>query len=411
MLDSGRAGRRRGTVPDNHLSGDPRCPARNLRLTAPAPGSPPTRSPTSRGWWRCCAAPAQRLGLRRCRPPSLGEHERGRPARRMPGRPATSTRPCARCCPQRCSSALRSDPDPLLRLDLLAEGLIPSLPAADAAARSVATAPATGASARAAAVAAAKTAVELDQALFTTTTCEETPFPWQRSASASNEALRSEIGAARRAGRRVLTRSTRRPRSTRTCCRSALLARRGAGAAGGGAAAGRAHAAALGGAGLRTPTANARAVAAQIPDAQARRWSRSRGTRCSAATSAGCAATAVSSTFFGGGLVQPCRTSTERVRADAAHAHAPALRPHRRASSGAGRGKRWWSVLDTLVDLNRQVISATIEANEALPVGCELRRPARRLRPARTPPLGRSSAASRSSRASILSGTTPCAKG
>src|SRR5205823_1688823 len=64
-------------------------------------------------------------------------------------------------------SALLGDPDPLRRLGLLAEGLIPNVPTANAAA--------TGGSG----------AVEeagFDETLFATTTCEETAFPWRRGA-------------------------------------------------------------------------------------------------------------------------------------------------------------------------------------------------------------------------------------
>ena len=58
-------------------------------------------------------------------------------------------------------SALRRDPDPLLRLHLLSEGLIPSVPIESS----------TG-----------EAAQEVDETLFATTTCEETLFPWQRDA-------------------------------------------------------------------------------------------------------------------------------------------------------------------------------------------------------------------------------------
>ncbi len=264
-------------------------------------------------------------------------------------------------------SALRSDPDPLLRLDLLAEGLIPSLPAADAAARSVATAPATGASARAAAVAAAsQDSSELDQALFTTTTCEETPFPWQRFASASTRlsearsALHGEPAAAFY------------PFDATTAFYSDLLpiCAYWPDAAPAPPAAGPlpdVPTLLLSGAqDLRTPTANARAVAAQIPDAQLEVVPFT-GHSVLGSDLSGCAATAVS-TFFGGGLVQPCRSSTDEF------APTP-LTPTRLAyvtppSSFGGRpGKTLVAVLDTLVDLNRQVISATIEANQALPSG------------------------------------------
>jgi pimeloyl-ACP methyl ester carboxylesterase len=62
-------------------------------------------------------------------------------------------------------SALNHDADPLLRLNLLAEGFIPNVPIS----------PGGGESERMA-------KEEEDNALFVATSCEETPFPWQRSA-------------------------------------------------------------------------------------------------------------------------------------------------------------------------------------------------------------------------------------
>ena len=60
-------------------------------------------------------------------------------------------------------SALQGDPDPLLRLHVLSEGLIPTLPQERP----------------------LESSAVIDEALFATTTCEETPFPWSRSASAA----------------------------------------------------------------------------------------------------------------------------------------------------------------------------------------------------------------------------------
>ncbi|MDQ6811820.1 MAG: alpha/beta hydrolase, partial [Actinomycetota bacterium] len=59
-------------------------------------------------------------------------------------------------------SALHHDPDPLLRLHLLSQGLIPSVPKQ----------PLEG-------------SPSIDETLFVTTSCEELPFPWQRAASAT----------------------------------------------------------------------------------------------------------------------------------------------------------------------------------------------------------------------------------
>ena len=64
--------------------------------------------------------------------------------------------------PAAVQSALRHDPDPLLRLRALSEGLIPSVPREGSV---------------------SEASQEIDEALFVTTSCEETPFPWQREAS------------------------------------------------------------------------------------------------------------------------------------------------------------------------------------------------------------------------------------
>ena len=76
-------------------------------------------------------------------------------------------------------SALRHDPDPLLRLQLLSEGLIPNVPGR----RPV------------------ESSESIDETLFVDTSCEELPFPWQRSAAAPTrlaEALGLAAGAAER---------------------------------------------------------------------------------------------------------------------------------------------------------------------------------------------------------------------
>src|SRR5205807_5155249 len=68
-------------------------------------------------------------------------------------------------------AALAGDAAPLLRLDLLAEGFIPSVPT------------------RPPDVEAEQGPREgEDNALFTATSCEETPFPWQRSAPPARRA-------------------------------------------------------------------------------------------------------------------------------------------------------------------------------------------------------------------------------
>ena len=71
-------------------------------------------------------------------------------------------------------SALRHDPDPLLRLELLSEGLIPNVPGK----RPV------------------ESSESIDETLFVDTSCEELPFPWQRSAPAPTR-LAEALGSLR----------------------------------------------------------------------------------------------------------------------------------------------------------------------------------------------------------------------
>ena len=99
-------------------------------------------------------------------------------------------------------SALRHDSDPLLRLYLLADGLIPSVPDSQ---------PVEGSS-------------EIDEALYATTICEESPFPWpQRTCrrpawpKLSPSFMHSRLPTS--------TRSMRAPRSTTAPFPSALRGR------------------------------------------------------------------------------------------------------------------------------------------------------------------------------------------
>ena len=144
-------------------------------------------------------------------------------------------------------SALRHDPDPLLRLHLLSEGLIPSVPINPRAEES---------------------SGDIDEALFVTTTCEETPFPWQRAGSPATRLAEAD------AFLRAQQRSVFYPFDASTALGNSLVPD----CAGWPDASPPPPALApppdvptliLSGAqDLRTPTSNARAVAALIPDAQ-----------------------------------------------------------------------------------------------------------------------------------------------
>ena len=185
-------------------------------------------------------------------------------------------------------SALRNYPDPLLRLEALAEGLIPNVPGGHAVEESE----------------------QIDEALFVTTTCEEMPFPWQRSAPAATR-LAEATGALN-----ALPSTDFYPFDAATALNNSLIS----------ACAGWPDASAAsvepgvlpnvptlilsGAQDLRTPTSNARRVAALIPDAQLLVVPYT-GHSVIGSDFGDCASLAVSAFFAGGGgrPIQPCAPS------------------------------------------------------------------------------------------------------
>jgi pimeloyl-ACP methyl ester carboxylesterase len=246
-------------------------------------------------------------------------------------------------------SALRNYPDPLLRLELLAEGLIPNVPGG----RPV-----------------EESSEGIDEALFVTTTCEEMPFPWQRAAAPATR-LAEATGALR-----ALPSTDFYPFDADTALNSSLIS----------ACAGWPDASAAsivpnvlpdvptlilsGAQDLRTPTSNARRVAALIPDAQLLVVPFT-GHSVVGSDFSNCAALALTA-FFGGGVggnpIQPCAPSTDMFAptpltpTKLAYVHpVPGLSGKPSVTLTA--------VLDTIVDLNRQVIGATLQADAKLPSG------------------------------------------
>jgi pimeloyl-ACP methyl ester carboxylesterase len=241
-------------------------------------------------------------------------------------------------------SALNNYPDPLLRLEALAEGLIPNLPAGRPAEESA----------------------EIDEALYVTTTCEEMPFPWQRSAPATArlteatgtlKALPSTdfypFDAATAFSNSLISPCASWPDASAASAQSGVLPN--------------VPALILSGAqDLRTPTSNAQQVAAKIPDAQLLVVPYT-GHSVIGSDFSDCAALAVSA-FFSGAAVQPC--------APGANPFAPTpLTPTKLAyvhpvPGLSGRPSlTLTAVLDTIVDLNRQVVGATLQADAQLPSG------------------------------------------
>jgi pimeloyl-ACP methyl ester carboxylesterase len=241
-------------------------------------------------------------------------------------------------------SALRHDPDPLLRLELLSEGLIPNVPGK----RPV------------------ESSESIDETLFVDTSCEELPFPWQRSASAPTR-LAEALGSLRGMPSGEFypfDQSTALSASLVSVCASwpdasppppAQAPLPGA------------PTLILSGAqDLRTPISGARRVAAQIPGAQLLVVPFT-GHSVLGSDFSGCAERAVGA-FFGGVQVQPCGPTqdifspTPITPTKLAYIHPPSV-------LGGKSGQTLTAVLDTILDLNRQVIGATLQANAELPIG------------------------------------------
>jgi pimeloyl-ACP methyl ester carboxylesterase len=247
--------------------------------------------------------------------------------------------------PAAVQSALHHDPDPLLRLHLLSEGLIPNVPTEGNA---------------------GEASQEIDEALFVTTSCEEEPFPWQRTASPTTRLAEASgyLHAQPASDFYPFDATSAYVNSLVPACASWPDA-----------APAPAPASTLpnvptlifsGEQDLRTPTSNARSVATQIPDAQLLLVPYT-GHSVIGSDLSDCASLALSA-FFAGNAVQPCAATTNEFAptpltpTKLSYVHAP--------TTLAGKpGRTLVAVLDTLVDLNRQVIAATLQANEKLPSG------------------------------------------
>lgn len=241
-------------------------------------------------------------------------------------------------------SALRHDPDPLLRLELLSEGLIPNVPGK----RPV------------------ESSESIDETLFVDTSCEELPFPWQRSAAAPTrltEALTSLRGIPSR---------TFYPFDTSTALSASLVSVCASWPDASPPPPTQAPLPSVptlilsGAQDLRTPTANARSVAALIPGSNLLVVPFT-GHSVLGSDFSGCAEQAVGA-FFAGTPVQPCGSTpnifspTPVTPTKLAYIHPPSVLPGK-------AGQTLTAVLDTILDLNRQVIGATLQANAELPIG------------------------------------------
>jgi pimeloyl-ACP methyl ester carboxylesterase len=242
-------------------------------------------------------------------------------------------------------SALRGDSAPLLRLHLLSEGLVPNLPGHPPV---------------------PDLALETDTTLLIDTTCEDTAYPWNRSSSPQGR-LREAFSAFQ-----AQPASAFYPFDAVTAATAGLL---------GGCAYWPYDSPAPGVPGplpdvptlivsgaqdLRTPTSGARELAAAIPQAKLLVVPYT-GHSVLGSDFSGCAKVAVEA-FFEGAQVLPCGPIPDLF------SPTPPIPTSLRGLPGvAGMplhvARTLRAVLDTMVDLDRQVIVATLQAEQRLPSG------------------------------------------
>jgi pimeloyl-ACP methyl ester carboxylesterase len=271
--------------------------------------------------------------------------------------------------PSSVQSALHGDPAPLLRLNLLSEGLIPNLPGTPLASTSrkqSMQATATLVSANRLPGTPLASSDGIDEALFVDTTCEEEPFPWQRSAPAGTrvtEALNTL---------HTLPQSDYYPFDASVAWADSVLP----GCAQWPNVAPAPPAIAplpsvptliLSGAqDLRTPTAGAQAIAARIPGSHLVVVPYT-GHSVLGTDFSGCSQAAVTA-LFSGGVVQPCTIAQDPFPPTPITPRKLSLV---KAVGGVpGRAGSTLAVaLDTIVDLEQQVVGATLQADQELPSG------------------------------------------
>jgi pimeloyl-ACP methyl ester carboxylesterase len=255
--------------------------------------------------------------------------------------------------PAAVQSALHADPDPLLRLKALSEGLVPNVPLQPKGSQ-----------------AEREADEEENNALFLATSCEEKPFPWQRSAVPTTR--ESEA----RAALHGLPSGDLYPFDAATVWSDSLVpvcldwpnaspAPPNDGVP--------THPLPnvptlilSGEQDLRTPTAGARRIAAEIPDAQLLVVPYT-GHSVIGSDFGDCAALAVEA-FFEGTPVQPCKPEANPFSPTPI---TPTKLAYVQPVPGlhGNRGRTLTAVLDTIVDLERQLIGATLQVDQKLPTG------------------------------------------
>jgi pimeloyl-ACP methyl ester carboxylesterase len=281
--------------------------------------------------------------------------------------------------PAAVQSALRDDPAPMLRLNLLSEGLIPNLPGTPFATARFAAATPVRAPHRSLPLAlfgsaggfglpprADGSSDGIDEALFVDTTCEESSLPWQRSAPPKTRlaeglsALRAlpaadfyPFNASTAWADSVLPGCVQWPNLAPPPPPVGMLPS--------------APTLILSGAqDLRTPTSGAEAVAARIPGAQLVVVPYT-GHSVLGTDFSGCAQTALKE-FFSSETAQQCGAVHDPFAPTPITPSKLALVKPVGGLAGTA-GSTLAVVLDTILDLERQVVGATLQADQELPSG------------------------------------------
>jgi pimeloyl-ACP methyl ester carboxylesterase len=240
-------------------------------------------------------------------------------------------------------SALRGDPDPLMRLRLLALGLIPSVPNVPV-----------------------ENSPPIDEALFASTSCEETPFPWQRAGSAATRLAEAKTAISALPGTDFYPFDSATALATDLIPDCAYWPDASPAPAPAGALPSVPTLILSGRQDLRTPSSVAAQVASQIPGAQLEQVPFT-GHSVVGSDFSGCAAAALSA-FFTGRTVSACTAAKNNFSPTPVAPTRLSRVPAPPALAGRP-GHTLTAVLDTLVDLSRQVISATLQAAQELPSG------------------------------------------
>ncbi len=245
-------------------------------------------------------------------------------------------------------SALRQDPDPLLRLELLSEDLIPNVPSKEP----------------------LESSESISETLFYDTSCEETPFPWNRTATPTSKIAEALTAL------HALPSGDFYPFDAGTAFTTSLVSTCAYWPDASpppptpGALPDVPTLILSGAQDLRTPTADAQHVAAEIPGSQLLVVPYT-GHSVLGSDFSGCAERAVGA-FFAGGVggqpIQPC-TSTKNIFSPTPITPTKLAYIHPPLVLGGKTGQTLTAVLDTILDLNRQVIGATLQVNAELPAG------------------------------------------